>query len=784
VYNGDGARVAGIVDGLRTDYVQDVGLPLPQVLTARQGGTTSRYLRGLGLLAEQQGSGPAAWSYYLPDALGSVRQVADPTGQVTLTRRYDPFGNLVYQSTNLPISPRYGFAGEEQDPLTGQVFLRARGYAPSTGRFLQTDPLPGIPGQPNTLHRYAYAFDNPVNYVDPAGTLPLFNDVQRPLSYRQDLSRLRGWAGQPLAPGGFASRSVNAMAQGLSNWVSRSDPVARTLSQGHRAIGCGVAGLVNAAQNFRDYFQYFVQTPGQALSQIYQGARGWLSGQIDFGLQFVRNADARMLAIMTFNVATGLMTAGLIAALGPAGLLAIPAMAVINTAFGNRVYGQPFYGFANLLPNTTAEMLELAGGAVGGAFGPWGALLGTAIGAGVGQTVSNALTGRPLDEGLLFSMAFATLTEGVGIAGGHIVGSRLRNWMEADLSPSRRQFSNPEMAEAWARTGANLDDPYVRRMIERGYPPVMGGGLDVAGSRRIFSPEMEAGLEILETYKPEYAELIRRGIIPLEEGPRVGKSGGISLPDRIVVSTDPRYSLSTAAALYEEIYHAFQGPGLEQIVELEAKTAMAEWVLEVKGKTGLEYNPLYVASGDIVEFETGGIAGLERWVSESISNRPLEAGMLYGRENILPLLRNLAESRFARKTSGFRQWMAEVERPVLEQLPDEFWGLGALPPETARTIQRLVDEVGYPLAIVGGYARVKYATFKDIDYAAVRGNPLEAYHQALTEGRLPGAKHIFPLSSLRKLGWDLGVILFQPNEAPIYHPPDDYTLRWFRRLPH
>jgi hypothetical protein len=51
VYNGDGVRVAQIEDGLRTDIVQDVGLPLPQVLTARNGSATSRYLRCTGAWA-------------------------------------------------------------------------------------------------------------------------------------------------------------------------------------------------------------------------------------------------------------------------------------------------------------------------------------------------------------------------------------------------------------------------------------------------------------------------------------------------------------------------------------------------------------------------------------------------------------------------------------------------------------------------------------------------------------------------------------------------------------
>ena len=168
-YNGDGVRVAQIADGIRTDYVQDVSLPLPQLLTAEQGGTINRYLRGLGLIGEQQQG--TAWQYHLPDALGSVRQLTDPQGHVVLAQHFDPFGAPTIVNRKSEIVNRYGFAGEEQD-AGGHIFLRARTYNPETGRFLQSDPVLGTPDQPRTLHHYAYAFNNPVNYTDPAGLMP------------------------------------------------------------------------------------------------------------------------------------------------------------------------------------------------------------------------------------------------------------------------------------------------------------------------------------------------------------------------------------------------------------------------------------------------------------------------------------------------------------------------------------------------------------------------------------------------------------------------------------
>ena len=62
-------------------------------------------------------------SYFLGDALGSVRQMTDETGTVTLARTYDPYGNVT--STGGTSSTSYGFTGETTD-TSGLVYLRAQ----------------------------------------------------------------------------------------------------------------------------------------------------------------------------------------------------------------------------------------------------------------------------------------------------------------------------------------------------------------------------------------------------------------------------------------------------------------------------------------------------------------------------------------------------------------------------------------------------------------------------------------------------------------------------------
>jgi RHS repeat-associated protein len=51
------------------------------------------------------------------------------------------------------------------------LYLRARWYDPSVGRFISADPWTGRVREPRTLHRYGYAAADPVNGADPSGAM-------------------------------------------------------------------------------------------------------------------------------------------------------------------------------------------------------------------------------------------------------------------------------------------------------------------------------------------------------------------------------------------------------------------------------------------------------------------------------------------------------------------------------------------------------------------------------------------------------------------------------------
>ena len=97
-----------------------------------------------------------------------VRSLTDASGATTDTYEYDAFGNKIDSTGTTPNN--YLYRGEQYDPDLGLYYLRTRYYNPLTGRFLSRDPEDGIPTDPMTMHKYAYADGDPVDSADPTGS--------------------------------------------------------------------------------------------------------------------------------------------------------------------------------------------------------------------------------------------------------------------------------------------------------------------------------------------------------------------------------------------------------------------------------------------------------------------------------------------------------------------------------------------------------------------------------------------------------------------------------------
>jgi RHS repeat-associated protein len=99
------------------------------------------------------------------DQIGSLRIVANASGNVVKNIDYDSFGNVI-NDNNPDLYVPFGFAGGMYDRDTGLLRFGYRDYDPDTGRWLAVDPIGIMSGD---LNLYRYVWNNPVILIDPWG---------------------------------------------------------------------------------------------------------------------------------------------------------------------------------------------------------------------------------------------------------------------------------------------------------------------------------------------------------------------------------------------------------------------------------------------------------------------------------------------------------------------------------------------------------------------------------------------------------------------------------------
>ncbi len=105
--------------------------------------------------------------YYFSNHLGSTSVVTNSAGSIVEESDYYPFGGERVVVNNDP-NP-YKFTGKERDAKSGLDNFAARYFGSSLGRFMSPDPLGGHLEDPQSLNRYAYVRNNPINLTDPTG---------------------------------------------------------------------------------------------------------------------------------------------------------------------------------------------------------------------------------------------------------------------------------------------------------------------------------------------------------------------------------------------------------------------------------------------------------------------------------------------------------------------------------------------------------------------------------------------------------------------------------------
>ena len=177
-YDGDGLRAKKVENGTTTYYLRSSVLGGQVVSELNSSGAWMRgyvYLGGQ-LLAIQSNS---AVNTVHQDPITKSQRITDSSGNLTSTIvDLDPWGGETGRSSNQAFQP-HRFTSYERDANGGDDAMMRR-YQPSNSRFHQPDPYDGSYNltDPQSLNRYAYVQNDPVNFVDPSGL-----DLEGPTGY-------------------------------------------------------------------------------------------------------------------------------------------------------------------------------------------------------------------------------------------------------------------------------------------------------------------------------------------------------------------------------------------------------------------------------------------------------------------------------------------------------------------------------------------------------------------------------------------------------------------------
>ncbi|MFG2776914.1 polymorphic toxin-type HINT domain-containing protein [Streptomyces prunicolor] len=179
LYDADGSRLIGRTPTETTLYLGDTEITLATGAASAKG---TRYFDvGGGHQAVQANDGTI--SFTLADHHGTAQLSVNADTQALTQRRTMPFGGL---RGTVPANwtGTKGFVGGTTDTATALTHLGAREYDPATGRFLSVDPV-FTAADPQQMHGYSYANNNPLTHSDPAGT----EIGSKPNSCQYDLSK-------------------------------------------------------------------------------------------------------------------------------------------------------------------------------------------------------------------------------------------------------------------------------------------------------------------------------------------------------------------------------------------------------------------------------------------------------------------------------------------------------------------------------------------------------------------------------------------------------------------
>lgn len=143
--------------------------------------------------------------YYHQDQL-SVRAITDVSGAKVSDEGHFPFGEQWYANS---AATKWFFTSYERDAESGNDYAMAREYVNRLGRFSALDPAAPDSADPQSMNRYSYAGNDPINNVDPSGEDFMTNVI---------IAGTLDWLYNGSGLDGFDEFALLQMAAGDTDW--------------------------------------------------------------------------------------------------------------------------------------------------------------------------------------------------------------------------------------------------------------------------------------------------------------------------------------------------------------------------------------------------------------------------------------------------------------------------------------------------------------------------------------------------------------------------------------
>lgn len=268
VYDANGQRVRKTSTAGTFDFVYDLGgREIAEVNSSDAWDRTEVYA-GSKHLATYTGGATGVTYFNHADWLGTERGRSNVAGSICESITSLPFGDGLATSGSCGDPSPMHFTGQEHDPESNLDNFHARYDSTSLGRFMSPDPVGGSGADPQTLNKYAYVRNNPLNFTDPTGEwIQLVGST--PQEIQDDFKTLQEYVGSSGGDVGMSPENDGATMVTFN--CNKGHDCGKESDEGIR-----IRDLVNANSLF--FFSGHILGAGNFELQIYKATTVTVSG--------------------------------------------------------------------------------------------------------------------------------------------------------------------------------------------------------------------------------------------------------------------------------------------------------------------------------------------------------------------------------------------------------------------------------------------------------------------------------------------------------------------------